>query len=518
MLRTRKRLRKTALLCGMTALFATSTAFAKYPLTYSATDPIMDSVTGTQITSDYFSVTITEPTMDTGDTLDAYVYLWSRPSTVDPELTDENCKASAFTTPCGKLTTNIISLSKENFESDDAASPDEYGWYLYVRALYHGQDQVPTYGDLSKLGPFNIDNVTTGSITIVDATGTQEITTTTSQTINVRVTYPTDHATQDFVCLSDIPGQQGTCFDSIPDNNIVSYTLSSSTPGDYTIYATFTDQAGNSAISTDGITLASAAISPETASLDVGSTQIFSIDGSSAGYDWSIKTQSPDNTGDTVCQLTSTTTTNTTSVALEALNPGTCVLQAALTTDNTQVLETGTITVKSLSTTVSIPLKTGWNLISIPLMPADTSPATVLAGIAGKYTIVWGEFDPSSGQWKSYSPDSLVNTLTAIKPNRGYWIDMTADATLNVTGTDATQTIDLKTGWNLIGFAVKMAHDVQTVLSGITGQYSILWGGYDPTTGKWKSYSPDSLVNTITTVDPGHGYWINMNQTTTLNY
>ena len=37
----------------------------------------------------------------------------------------------------------------------------------------------------------------------------------------------------------------------------------------------------------------------------------------------------------------------------------------------------------------NIELNSGWNLISLPLQPSDTSIGQVLASIAGKYISVW---------------------------------------------------------------------------------------------------------------------------------
>ncbi|MCG2769513.1 MAG: right-handed parallel beta-helix repeat-containing protein, partial [Anaerolineae bacterium] len=54
---------------------------------------------------------------------------------------------------------------------------------------------------------------------------------------------------------------------------------------------------------------------------------------------------------------------------------------------------------------ISIPLHSGWNLVSVPVRPNDTSAETVLSTIAGNYDLVYA-YDASdeSAPWKSLDP------------------------------------------------------------------------------------------------------------------
>ena len=55
------------------------------------------------------------------------------------------------------------------------------------------------------------------------------------------------------------------------------------------------------------------------------------------------------------------------------------------------------------TTTAELPLKQGWNLASLPLVPENTDPAQIFAPIAGSTTQVWAYINsPSGGQWKGY--------------------------------------------------------------------------------------------------------------------
>jgi len=160
-------------------------------------------------------------------------------------------------------------------------------------------------------------------------------------------------------------------------------------------------------------------------------------------------------------------------------------------------------------------LYTGWNLISLPLMPEDTSITSLLSTINGNYSIVW-EYNASdtSDHWKKYDPGvPFGNDLTNMEPGKGYWIMMTSDDTLPISGTVPESTdIVLKTSWNLVGFNSLDNKPIAEALSSINGNYSIVWT-YDAsdTTDHWKKYDPGvPFGNDLINIEPGRGYWIMM--------
>ena len=80
-------------------------------------------------------------------------------------------------------------------------------------------------------------------------------------------------------------------------------------------------------------------------------------------------------------------------------------------------------------------------------------------------------------------------------------------------------------GWNLFAYPVAYTQTVPSALKPIEKYYTVVWG-YEPSAppaDRWRSYSPavaggpfDSLVNTLTELKFGRGYWINMTETYTL--
>ena len=160
-------------------------------------------------------------------------------------------------------------------------------------------------------------------------------------------------------------------------------------------------------------------------------------------------------------------------------------------------------------------LYTGWNLISLPLMPEDTSITSLLSPISGNYSIVW-EYNASdtSDHWKKYDPGvPFENDLINMEPGKGYWILMTSDNTLSISGTVPESTdIILKTGWNLIGYNFLDSQPIAEALSSINGNYSIVLAyNASDTADHWKKYDPSvPFENDLTIVEPGKGYWIMM--------
>lgn len=176
------------------------------------------------------------------------------------------------------------------------------------------------------------------------------------------------------------------------------------------------------------------------------------------------------------------------------------------------------------TTQASIALLPGWNLISIPDIVTDTSPAAVLAPIAGRYSQVFA-YDgcDTADPWKLYDPANPgASDLTRIDHRIGFWIQATATVTLPLAGREPpTTTQQLCTGWNLIGMPVKQARPVRSALSSIEGRYARVFGyeladGADP----WEVYdatAPD-WANDLLQMRPGYGYWVLATENATLAF
>ena len=164
--------------------------------------------------------------------------------------------------------------------------------------------------------------------------------------------------------------------------------------------------------------------------------------------------------------------------------------------------------------TYSLPLHTGWNLISLPIMPDDTDILDVMNSVAGNWNSVWSY---ETDNWKRYDltgPDFL-NDLTTMEPGKGYWLNMKSDDTLSVSGSElTTKSISLSAGWNLVGYNSLNSKSTLSAMNSVTGNWNSVWS-YEA--GNWKRYDltgPDFL-NDLTTMEPGKGYWIDMKSSDT---
>ncbi|MFC1719099.1 hypothetical protein ACFL6S_35935 [Candidatus Poribacteria bacterium] len=185
--------------------------------------------------------------------------------------------------------------------------------------------------------------------------------------------------------------------------------------------------------------------------------------------------------------------------------PGFYVLQEMFSTIPDTLPSDGTFTVE---------LEAGWNLISLPLQPEDTSLDSALASIQGEYSSIWA-YDAANGQWLSRVTDrpSFLSNLDEVKSGAGYWVMMDTPSSLSIQGERSAISIPLDTGWNLIGYDSLTTKTLEEALSSIAGNYESVWT-YDAVYGEWKRYVVDAQdpLNDLEIIEPGKGYWINMSQ------
>jgi len=134
---------------------------------------------------------------------------------------------------------------------------------------------------------------------------------------------------------------------------------------------------------------------------------------------------------------------------------------------------------------IQLSLKAGWNMVSVPALLASNSTTAVFPGAAGIFA------------WNATSRSYYMPTV--IEPEQGYWVAVTGNTTITVSGTPIDDwTTDIKAGWNMVG-------SVNTITS-------IADPNDDPddsvlSTGYWwnpvsKAYVP------IRDIEPGKGYWV----------
>ncbi len=154
-----------------------------------------------------------------------------------------------------------------------------------------------------------------------------------------------------------------------------------------------------------------------------------------------------------------------------------------------------------------VSLESGWNLVSLPIEPADKSVSSVLLSIAGKYNTARA-YDPldSADHWKMYRPSgpAAFNDLGEIDRTMGLWIDATEPCTLTVTGTPREFTnITLRAGWNLVGYPSTVDRTAEASLAGTGADMVAEFQSMSP-------YISDTTDLGTITMTQGGGYWVHV--------
>jgi len=138
---------------------------------------------------------------------------------------------------------------------------------------------------------------------------------------------------------------------------------------------------------------------------------------------------------------------------------------------------------------MTIPLRAGWNLVSVPLVLNDSSVNFVFPGTEVVYT------------WDATSKAYIVPSI--IEPNKGYWVAILQDADIILTGIPVTRwTANLKAGSNMIG-------SVSSVADFSRPNDKPNWS-IEPYAYLWDTSSQSYI--TVTTIEPGKGYWVKATQ------
>jgi len=157
------------------------------------------------------------------------------------------------------------------------------------------------------------------------------------------------------------------------------------------------------------------------------------------------------------------------------------------------------------TTTAVINLKAGWNLISLPLVPEDTSIGIIISGADSSKVDLVQYYDAATKEWLSFDPNTTLGDLKTMEDGKGYWINMLEADTLTVYGTatpvaPAAPSLYKIAGnqWNLIGFTSVTSKKVMDYITQMEFGDEIL--GVD-SNGLYVPLTKADLMN------PGAGYW-----------
>jgi hypothetical protein len=184
------------------------------------------------------------------------------------------------------------------------------------------------------------------------------------------------------------------------------------------------------------------------------------------------------------------------------------VILTVTDTDGMQGTDTCEITVKIPS--MSIDLKTGWNLISLPLIQSDSKIDSALSSISGDYDVInFYDNQDVTDTWKNYNTQkpTSMNDLMDLDHQMGILINVVTSGgtTLVVEGErpSSTQLIPLYAGWNLVGYPSLSSQSRTDGLNNLLfGTHVDAIEAYDSTTQLWEDMGPSDNF------EIGKGYWI----------
>ncbi len=208
-----------------------------------------------------------------------------------------------------------------------------------------------------------------------------------------------------------------------------------------------------------------------------------------------------------------------------ALGAYTLKVSATDTAGNALTDATGTFTIAKR--TVSLAIRPGWNLVSLPDSPAASANGVNDVFSSDKIDVVLS-YDAIRNNWFSATRQSDGTlgrpgsglALDTVATGKGYWVHSTAVVSLTVDvpglapGAPAQPPSFAQTrGWNLVSYTTSdlsvTTIDVDSYFTGLDWSRAF---GYDNATNKFTSLLPD----TADTVALGKAYWVFLNKAGTL--
>ncbi|NQU05174.1 MAG: T9SS type A sorting domain-containing protein, partial [Calditrichaeota bacterium] len=160
----------------------------------------------------------------------------------------------------------------------------------------------------------------------------------------------------------------------------------------------------------------------------------------------------------------------------------------------------------------TIQLRMGWNLVSVNLQPNNEEDIEgLLAPLVDEDLLIF--MKNSAGEF--YRPEYDFNNIPGWYVNEGYYLLVSGNTHLTLEGVTVLRDdpIDLTQGWQAVSYYPNFEIEATVALSGIANNLVIAKDG----SGNFYLPAWDHFSN-MGDMCPGQGYWINVDDTTTLVY
>lgn len=166
--------------------------------------------------------------------------------------------------------------------------------------------------------------------------------------------------------------------------------------------------------------------------------------------------------------------------------------------------------------TLTIPLQTGWNIISSCIEPLNRDLTSVFSELTSSTSLLKVQDEAGNaliqdiyGNWN--------NSIGELKMDEGYYVLVNSDCSLNITGLvqKLPLSISLNLGWNILPFLRTEPISAMTLLQSLIDN-SILIKVQDEAGNAIVQDINGQWVNGIGNCQPGEGYYINVKENTLL--
>jgi len=163
----------------------------------------------------------------------------------------------------------------------------------------------------------------------------------------------------------------------------------------------------------------------------------------------------------------------------------------------------------------TIHLAEGWNLISWNVDTPNDHIMHLLSSVSDCVELVLS-FEQGGYTYDPELPE--FSTLWDLDHLHGYWVRMTCDTTLVLSGVpvSATTPIEMEAGWNLVSYLPQVVDTIPNALSSIHDDLVVALGYIN---GAGLTYDPSLPgYSNLNYMGPGYGYWVNVSSAGTLVY